>query len=154
MVSKREVVGALGAVLLVNVIGAAPALFFGAETGWFDKPWFYPPEYLFGVVWTLLFTLKGIALFLVVRTGFARPAVRRALALFVGQFVLNLLWTPAFFGLRRPDLALLVILGFLVVVGATIVAFTRIDRRAGILLVPYLLWTLFAMVLNATIALA
>lgn len=154
MVSKREVVGALGAVLLVNVIGAAPALFFGAETGWFDKPWFYPPEYLFGVVWTLLFTLKGIALFLVVRTGFARPAVRRALALFVGQFVLNLLWTPAFFGLRRPDLALLVILGLLVVVGATIVAFTRIDRRAGILLVPYLLWTLFAMVLNATIALA
>lgn len=150
----RDVGGALVAIVVVNAIGAAPSLMVGADTGWFAEPWFYPPEYLFGVVWTLLFTLKGIAVYLVVRTGFARPGVRRALAIFAGQFALNLLWTPAFFGLRRPDLALLVILSLLVMIVVTIAAFARIDRKAGLLLVPYFAWTLFALILNATIALA
>lgn len=150
--SRRDLAGLLLAIVAVNVIGAFPALFIGADTGWFEKPWFFPPEYLFGIVWTILFTLKGIALYLVVRAGFARPGVRRALGVFVGQFMLNLLWTPAFFGLRRPDLGLFVILALIVAILATIVLFSRIDRRAGILLVPYLAWTAFAAVLNGAIA--
>lgn len=149
--SRWDIGALIGTIVLVNAIGASPALIVGAETGWFDEPWFYPPDYLFGIVWTMLFTLKGIALYLVLDTGFEQPRVRRAVGLFAGQFVLNLLWTPAFFGLRRPDLGLVIIVVLLAAIIATIIAFARIDRRAGVLLVPYAVWTGFAAVLNGAI---
>lgn len=147
----REALGLLLTVAAVNAVGAAPALVFGADTGWVPKPWFYPPEYLFGVVWTLLFTLKGIAIYLIVREGIANRAVRRALYLFVFQFAVNVLWTPVFFGLQRPDLGLVVIVILFGAILLTMRAFGRVDRRAAALLVPYLVWVGFATVLNTAI---
>lgn len=152
MISVRELVGLVALVAIVNAIGTAPSLVVGMETAWFDEPWFYPPDYLFGIVWTVLFTLKAVALFLILRTGFARPAVRRGVAIFAGQFALSLLWTPVFFDLRRPDIAFLVIIGLVIAIVAMIRSFGYIDIRAAVLLIPYLLWTLFAMILNAVIA--
>jgi len=150
-VVSRDAIAAAGFVLLVNVVGALPAVFFGADTNWFEEPWFFPPTVVFPVVWTLLFTLLGVALFLVWRGDADRGRTRVAYAAFAVQFVLNLAWTPAFFGLRRPDLGLVVIVGLWVAVVGTVVAFDRVDRRAALLCVPYLGWITFAAVLNYAI---
>lgn len=149
--SARDLLVAVGMVIAVNAVGAAPALVAGSDTGWIDRPWFYPPEILFPVVWTGLFTLMGVAVFLVWQKGFDRREVRLALAAFGGQFLLNIIWTPVFFGLQRPDLGLAVIVALWVAIVGTIVAFDRVDRRAAVLLVPYLLWVSFAAVLNYAI---
>lgn len=147
----REALVALALVLGVNALGALPSLFVGADTTWFERPWFFPPTIAFPVVWTLLFTLLGIALYLVWRADAPARDVRIALGAFAVQFALNVLWTPVFFGLQRPDLGLLVIGLLWVAIVATVVAFDRVDRRAALLLVPYLLWTSFAGVLNYAI---
>ena len=149
-VPRDDAVVALGMVVGTNVLGALPALLFASDTSWIDPPWFYPPEILFPVVWTLLFTLMGLALFLVWRKRPGRD-VRIALGAFAGQFVLNLAWTPAFFGLQRPDLGLVVIVPLWLAICVTIAAFARVDRRAAVLLVPYLAWVSFAVLLNYAI---
>jgi len=149
--SRSDALTALAFVVVVNAVGASPSLVFGADTGWIDQPWFFPPGIVFPVVWTALFSLMGVALFLVWREGTESREVRLALAAFGAQFVLNLVWTPVFFGLRRPDLGLVVILLLVVAVAATVAAFDRVDRRAAILLLPYLVWVAFAGVLNYAI---
>lgn len=149
--SLRNLLVAVATVLAVNALGALPAVFVGSDTTWFDRPWLFPPSIVFPVVWTALFTLMGVAVYLVGRRGLDRRDVRVAVAAFAGQFALNLAWTPAFFGLRRPGLGLLIIGALWVAVAATIVAFDRVDRRAAVLLVPYLAWVSFAAVLNYAI---
>ncbi|WP_435334527.1 TspO/MBR family protein [Haloarchaeobius sp. TZWWS8] len=154
---RDELLALVGFVVLVNLVGGAAAVIGGPGSDWFaslEKPWFYPPSWLFGVVWTLLFTLMGIALYRVWRVGWSDRAVRVAVALFVAQMAVNVAWTPAFFGLQNPGLALVVILVLGPLVAATIWAFDRVDRTAAALLVPYLLWVSFATVLNAAIWLA
>jgi benzodiazapine receptor len=142
---------ALCVVLAVNALGALPAVFFGTGAGWIDRPWFYPPEILFPIVWTLLFTLMGLALFIVWRQGTNQRAVRVALVTFAIQFALNLAWTPVFFGLQRADLGLLVIALLWIAIVANIVAFYRVSRNAAALVGPYLGWVSFALVLNYAI---
>jgi len=142
---------ALGFVVGVNLVGALPTVVAGPNTEWFrelTKPALYPPSWAFGVAWTLLFTLLGIALFLVWRAGTDDRRVRVAIGLFAVQMAFNVAWTPVFFGLEalRPALGVIAILAVLIV--ATIVAFDRVDRRAAALLVPYLAWVLFATYLN------
>lgn len=138
-------------ILLVNVVGAVPAVLAGPDSAWFqalDKPSLYPPGWVFGVVWTGLFTLLGVAVALVWLSGTDRRPVRIALGLFVVQMVFNVAWTPAFFALQNLLFGLVVITILWPLVLATTVAFGRVDRRAGALLVPYLLWVSFAAVLN------
>jgi benzodiazapine receptor len=149
--SAREGLVALAMVLGVNALGASPSLFLGADTTWFERPWFFPPTIAFPVVWTLLFTLLGIALYLVWRADVDARERRVAFGAFAVQFALNLAWTPAFFGLQRPALGLAVILLLWVAIVGTIAAFDRVDRRAAVLLVPYLAWVSFAAVLNYAI---
>ena len=149
--SVREGLVAFGMVVGVNALGALPAVFVGSDTSWIERPWFYPPEIAFPVVWTLLFTLMGLALFLVWHRGPGRRDVHVAFAAFGVQLALNLAWTPVFFGLRRPDLGLLVIGALWVAVVGTIVAFDRVSRAAAGLLVPYLGWVSFAFALNYAI---
>ena len=151
MPSRSDALTALAFVVGVNAVGASPSIVFGADTGWIDQPWFFPPGIVFPVVWTTLFTLMGVAVFLVWREGTENRGVRVALTAFGVQFALNLAWTPVFFGLQRPDLGLVVIILLLVAVAATVVAFDRVDRRAAVLLLPYLVWVAFAGVLNYAI---
>jgi tryptophan-rich sensory protein len=146
----RIATGVVG-VLLVNVVGAVPAVLAGPGSAWFDalaKPALYPPPWVFGVVWTALFTLMGVAVALVWLAGPDRRAVRVALTAFAGQMVLNVAWTPAFFAAENLLAGLVVIVALWPAVLGTIVAFDRVDRRGALLLVPYLAWVTFAAVLN------
>lgn len=148
--SRRETLILGGSVVGVNLLGALPAVFFPTDTDWFVQPWFYPPEIVFPVVWTLLFSLLGIAFFLVWQTNPGRKR-RLAVTAFAVQFALNLAWTPAFFGLQRPGLGLVIIGALWVAIVGTIVAFRRVSRPAAALLVPYLAWVSFAVALNYAI---
>ena len=146
---RDDLPGLLAAVLLVNLVGSAPAALGGPGSAWFQslaKPALYPPPWVFGVVWPLLFTLLGAALYLVWRAD--HPGRRLALGLFVAQLTFNVAWTPVFFRARNLALALGVIVALLALAVPTAVAFGRIEHRAGLLVVPYLLWVTFAAVLN------
>jgi translocator protein len=114
------------------------------------KPDWNPPNSVFGPVWTILYAMMAVAGWLVWKErGF--DGARAALMLFVGQLALNTAWSWLFFGLERADLAFADIVVLWLAILATIVAFWRINRVAGALLIPYLLWVSFAAALNFTI---
>lgn len=141
------------AVLTVEIVGASGALFTvqGLESwyGTLQRPALAPPNWVFGPVWTALFALKGAAAWLVWRRATEQPgAVRLATAAFLTQFAFNLAWSAAFFGMQDVELGLAVIAGLWLLIVATIWTFARVDRRAAVLLVPYLLWVSFAAYLN------
>jgi len=115
-----------------------------------NKPSWNPPGWVFGPVWTLLYTMMAIAAWLVWRKGgFAQQ--RRPLTLFAVQLLLNALWTPLFFGLHMLGLAFVDIILMWIAILATILAFRKVSPAAAWLLVPYLLWVTFAAILNATL---
>jgi tryptophan-rich sensory protein len=120
---------------------------------WYDaleKPPWTPPGWIFAPVWTVLYGMMAVAAWLVwKRLGVAGAPV--ALALFVGQLVANALWSYFFFGLERPGLAFGDIVLLVLLVAATLTAFWRIRTAAGALLIPYLLWVLFAAALNGAV---
>ena len=115
------------------------------------KPFFTPPDWVFAPVWIGLYILMGIAVFLVWRTGWHEKQTRIALVLFSGQLILNALWSFLFFGLRSPLAGLIEISILAVVILFTIQSFLKINRKAGILLIPYFLWVAFASGLNLSI---
>ena len=111
------------------------------------KPALTPPGWVFGPVWTLLYAIMAVAAWLVwCRHGLANAI--GPLGLFLGQLVLNALWSYLFFGLQHPGLALLDIVVLWLVILATVKAFWRSHRPAGLLLLPYLFWVSFATYLN------
>lgn len=120
-------------------------------TGWYAnlvKPQLAPPNWIFGPVWTTLFVLMGIAAFLVWRKGLNRRDVKIALGIFIGQLVLNTLWSVIFFGLHSPGGAFIEIIFLWLAILATIIAFARVFKPAAWLLAPYILWVSFAAYLN------
>lgn len=134
--------------LLGSFSGAAAGS--GGRNVWFmglEKPALFPPPATFGIVWTVLYLLMGVALAMIV-TARGAPGRGTAITVFVGQFLLNLAWSPLFFAMHQitAALALLVVLDLAVIV--TIALFWRIRPLAAWLLVPYLAWGLFAAALN------
>jgi tryptophan-rich sensory protein len=139
--------------LLAFCFGAAAlgaALTAGSVNAWYPtlrKPLSTPPDWVFGPVWTVLYFLMALAAWLVWRKrGLGLP-----LALFAVQLLLNVGWSAVFFGLRRPGWAFVEIVVLWLAIAATTVSFWRVSRPAGLMLVPYWAWTLFAAVLNGTI---
>ena len=114
------------------------------------KPSWMPPDWLFGPVWTALYVLMAVAAWVVWRRGGA-TAARLPLGLFGLQLALNVGWSAIFFGLRLPGVAFAEILLLWLAIAATAVAFWRRSKLAAWLLAPYLAWTTFAAVLNASI---
>lgn len=122
-------------------------------TTWYaglNKPFFNPPNFLFGPVWTLLYILMGVSLFLVLRVG-PHPLRSKAIVIFSVQLVLNALWSFIFFAFHAPGWALLEIGVLWTCILYMIFMFGRISRVAGLLQIPYLLWVTFATLLNAAI---
>ena len=122
----------------------------GFENGWYaalEKPAFQPPGWAFGVAWTTLYTMLGIALAAILNES-PSPLRRTALTLFFIQLALNFAWSPIFFGARMIDVALVTILVMLLLATATANLFRRIRPIAGWLMLPYLLWLCVATALN------
>ncbi|MFA6171625.1 MAG: TspO/MBR family protein [Patescibacteria group bacterium] len=115
------------------------------------KPAFNPPAWIFAPVWTALFALMGIAAFLIWKKGLKRKDVKIALAIFIGQLVLNALWSFIFFGLHNPKGAFFELIVLWLAILATIISFYRISKSAAWLLLPYILWVSFAGYLNYSI---
>ena len=115
------------------------------------KPIFNPPNWIFAPVWTLLYIMMGIAAGLVWTSSSDEKTIQKALGLFAIQFGLNALWSYLFFGLQNPLLALIEIIVLLLLIFDTYSEFKKIDKIAGMLLLPYLAWVSFATILNASI---
>lgn len=138
--------------LLVGWLGArATTLNIPTWYAGLAKPSFNPPNWVFAPVWTCLYLLMGIALFLVVRHGWNDPAVRIAIILFAIQLLLNGIWTPVFFSLHQILGGLVIIVLLAIAIVLTAIWFYRISPAASWLMAPYLLWVCFATVLNAAI---
>lgn len=153
---KKINVGKLSISILVPLIAGFLGSVFTtpAVKSWYlviNKPTWNPPSWLFGPVWTTLFILMGIALYLV-WSAKMNTKVRVALKMFAVQLILNVLWSVFFFGMGNFWLAFDEILILWVFILLTIIKFWKVDRAAGALLVPYILWVSFAAYLNLTIA--
>ncbi len=122
--------------------------------GWYaalTKPPFNPPNWVFAPVWTVLYALMGIAAYLVYEKGLRRKEIRKALAVFAGQLLLNTLWSIVFFGAHMILGAAVLIIFLWGMIAAIIWLFSRISRAAACLLVPYIVWVSFATVLNISL---
>jgi len=140
-------------ILACNLIGAIGTIWTDSDGPWYkgiNKPSFNPPSWVFGPVWTLLFTLMGISLYLVWTSPSSSVKIV-ALTLFGVQFLFNIAWSYLFFGLNKPLWAFIEILFLVVMIIATIFSFVKINKNAGYLLIPYLLWVCFASFLNYSI---
>ena len=131
-------------------IGGAASIQAGPFYAQLVRPTWAPPSSIFGPVWTVLYALMGIAAWLVWRAADFR-AVRLPIALFLVQLMLNALWSWLFFRWNHGALAFADILLLGVAIAATLIAFWRISRLAGALLIPYLLWVMFASALNYSV---
>ena len=146
--------------LLISVIGCELVGFLGtpftisAISTWYstlNKPFFAPPNWIFGPVWTLLYLLMGVAFYLIWKQDRQKKKVKTAEIYFLTQLALNFIWSPIFFGLRAPLLGLIVIVAMWVLIKMTMEKFYPLSKLAFYLLLPYLLWVSFATLLNAAI---
>ena len=147
----RYAAAALGPVLLAAAVGTLATL---PNLHWYaglHRPSFRPPNWLFGPVWTVLYVVMAWAFYRILRSPDWMPDRRAATRAFLVQIGLNAAWPVAFFGLHSPRLGLVVIGALLVAVVDTARLFGRIDRTAGLSLLPYLLWGLFALALNLSV---
>lgn len=142
-------------ILICQIAGITGALFTaGSVSGWYAtliKPSFNPPDSVFAPVWTVLYLLMGISMFLIWKEGLRNKEVRNAFILFIVQLVFNTLWTIIFFGAQSVTGGFIVILILWILILICIFRFLRISKTAGMLLIPYFLWVAFAAVLNCYI---
>ncbi len=145
------------AIVVCEGVGLAGAFFtFPSIATWYstlNKPAFSPPSWIFGPVWTILYLLMGVAVYLVWVKGWENKKVKEALIYFTVQLILNFLWSVFFFGLHSPLLAFVDIVLLWLAILLTILKFYKISKSAAYLLIPYLLWVTFASILNLSIVL-
>ncbi|MFO8014175.1 MAG: TspO/MBR family protein [Phycisphaerae bacterium] len=151
MTKTRQALGLIVALAVTFAAAGIGSVFTSQSVGtWYQeiaKPSWTPPGWLFGPVWTVLYTLMAVAAWLVWRKeGWA--GARLALGLYAGQLVLNAAWSALFFGARMPGAAFVELVVLWLMIVATTVAFFRKSIPAGVLMVPYLAWVTFAGVLN------
>ena len=142
------------ALLLPQLVGFSSSYFtIGGVREWYptlNKPWFNPPSFVFAPVWTILYLLMGVSLYLL-WTAKKTKAKSLALKLFAAQLAANWAWSLLFFGLRSPLFGLFEILVLFTLILATIKVGWRVNKWAAYLLIPYVAWVTFATVLNGAI---
>jgi len=142
----------LCSVVCVALGSASGLLTLDSVVTWYpsiQKPDWNPPSWVFGPVWTILYSMMGVAFALIWNTP--HPNQSFAMGIFAAQFLLNLLWTPLFFGLHWMGVAFIEIIVLWAFIVATILLFYPIHKMAAFLLIPYLAWVSFASVLNGTL---
>ena len=115
-----------------------------------NKPSFNPPDWIFGPVWTTLYILMGISVWLVWKTEPSKTRTIR-IRIFCLQLFFNVFWTYLFFGIQRIDLGLIEIFFLIFLITTNIIYFLKTNKIAGYLLIPYLIWVLYASILNYNI---
>lgn len=148
-IDLRKLLIALAGCYFVAIAGAAITT--EAVQSWYptlEKPGFTPPNWVFGPVWTILYTVIAVSAYIVWTHGIENRDVKLGLALFWLQLVLNLLWNFAFFTSRSPSAGLVAIIVLWLSIVATIWKFSKVSKKATLLLVPYILWVSFAGFLN------
>ena len=139
--------------IIIPFIAAAIGSFFtsSAVMTWYttlQRPSFSPPNWIFAPVWTILYLLMGISLYLVWREGWDNKDVKKGMIVFFIHLVLNAAWSIIFFGLQLPFYAFVEIIFLWFSIYLTMLLFSNVSRKAAYLLVPYILWVSFALVLN------
>ena len=131
-------------------VGGLSSLLSGGMSGYqeLNQPPLSPPGWVFPVVWSVLYLLMGYASFRVLESGKDRNDIRRALIAYGVQLFLNFLWSPVFFGLQWRLTAFVILIFLWIAIYVTMRLFSRMDQKAGDLLLPYLLWVTFAGYLN------
>lgn len=141
--------------LLPLAVGGISGIFtVKAIPGWYaqlNKPWFNPPNWLFSPVWTSLYIMMGIALWLVWKSDAPQKLKQRAIYLFAAQLALNFFWALIFFNLHQIGWALVEIIAMWATILLTIFAFAKVNKMATWLLVPYISWVSFASILNYSV---
>ncbi len=149
----KKILQFIASIAICQMAGIIGAIFtISAIPTWYstiNKPSFNPPSWVFGPVWTILYTMMGIALFLIWTNKNGKK--REAIHLFFVQLLLNAIWSPIFFGLHSLLIALIVIILLWIGILLTMISFSRISKTAAWLLAPYFLWVSFATLLNAAI---
>ncbi|MES3004546.1 MAG: TspO/MBR family protein [Patescibacteria group bacterium] len=141
-------------ILLPLVVGGVSGLLTSSGVnGWYstlEKPFLNPPSFVFGPVWTILYIMMGISLYLIwnSRESLAKPFL---FWLFGLQLTANFFWSIFFFGMENPALALVDIVTLWILIVINIFYFYKVSRVAAWLLIPYLLWVSFATYLNLSI---
>ena len=143
-----KIIGLISVCFLPGVIGG----FFTANNlyPWFNslaKPSFSPPSWVFSPVWTVLYTLMGISLFLILKADNSKNKTL-GIVFFTIQLVLNGLWSIVFFGLHQILLAFGVIIALLIFIILSIFEFYKVSKTSAYILIPYIIWVSFASVLN------
>jgi len=155
LANMRQTIKLLASLTICYAAAFFSVLFSGASrSDWYAslaKPVFMPPDWLFGPVWTLLYGMMAISLFLVWKRKLDRPGGKAACVVFLAQLIVNAIWSPVFFGLKMPGLALIVIIILWLLIFLTVALFGKLSRLGAWLLVPYLAWVTFATVLNGSI---
>lgn len=151
MEKKSNLFVLIGCIIGCLLLGISGSLFtFDAMMEWYPslvKPSFTPPNWVFGPVWTVLFSLLGVSIYMIWQRS-QHPLFKKALILFIIQFALNIFWNLFFFGLRSPIMGLLEILILFTSVILMIATFMKIHKPAGLLQIPYVLWLCVATALN------
>ncbi len=144
----------LGVLLCLGVGLLSSRVTMAAIPTWYaglNKPFFSPPNWLFGPVWSVLYILMGVALGRVWYYGRRHLWGKTALYHFGAQLIFNGLWSLVFFGLKNPLLALIVIIILWILIERSIYWFRVVDKKSAYMLYPYIAWVSFASILNASI---
>ena len=139
-------------ILICQLVGITSALLSTTQNNvWFEsivKPSWNPPGYLFGPVWTILYLLMGISLWIIWKSNAYEPMKTEALLFFATQLFLNFWWSILFFKFHSPFIAFIAITLLFILIFLTIFRFVEISKTAAWLLVPYISWVCFAAILN------
>lgn len=141
----------IGIPLLIGLLSSFASRGAMGNFAMLNKPSFAPPAWLFPVVWTILYILMGVASYIVVNSNASDKKIKKAITVYAVQLVFNFFWSIIFFNLEQYLLAFFWLLALLFLVIYTTILFYNISKTAGYMMIPYIVWLLFAGVLNFAI---
>ncbi len=147
-INKKTLIISIAIPLLVGALSGFISSGSMAQFGQLNKPPLAPPGFLFPIVWTILYTLMGIASYLVYTSDKNQTEIREALTVYALQLAVNFFWSIIFFNLEWYLFAFFWLVLLWVLILYTILLFYRISKPAAYLMIPYLLWVTFAGYLN------
>lgn len=151
----RNILKLLSTIFACELVGVISSLFtIPSISTWYltlNKPAFTPPNWIFAPVWTSLYLLMGVSLYLILLKRTKKNKQTVQLSVFGVQLALNFLWSLVFFGLRSPLGGLVTIVALMLAIAATMLAFWKASGTASLLLAPYLAWVAIAASLNLSV---